>query len=121
MDFKAVNFDDKYGKFSDQWKPRVIAEMNDYQFKLARIEGEFLWHAHEDTDETFIVMEGSMVLEFRDGSVPLCAGEMFVVPAGVEHKPVADSECKILLIEPVGVINTGDESGDRTAQNDVWI
>ena len=95
--------------------------MNDYQFKVVRIEGDFIWHDHQDTDETFIVLEGKLRIDFRDGSVDLSAGEMFVVPKGVEHKPFADGEVKLLLIEPRGVTNTGDETSDRTAQNDVWI
>ena len=107
--------------FSEQWSPRVIAEMNDYQFKLGKLEGEFVWHSHEDTDETFIVIEGEMTIEFRDGRVDLKAGEMFVVPKGVEHKPVALKECKVMVIEPRGVVNTGEAGGDLTADNDVWI
>ncbi len=104
MDQKVICFQDKFAKFVDLWSPRVIAEMNDYQFKLVKIEGEFVWHSHEDTDEVFIVMDGEMVIEFRDGEVALKAGEMFVVPKGVEHKPCATSEVRILLIEPRGVV-----------------
>lgn len=117
----AINFVEKFALFSDQWSPRVIAEMNDYQFKLAKIEGEFVWHDHPDTDEVFIVVEGEMVIELRDGRVELTAGEMYVVPKGVEHKPVAEKECKIMIIEPQGVVNTGREKGELTAANDVWI
>ena len=121
MKHQAINFAKKLGLFSDHWNPRVIAEMNDYQFKLAKLEGEFVWHDHTDTDETFIVLEGELTIELRDGSVVLKAGEMFVVPKGVEHKPVAAAECKILLIEPRGVINTGEAESELTAQRDVWI
>lgn len=121
MNYEPINFKQKFGKFSDQWKPRVIAEMNDYQFKLAKIQGEFVWHRHADTDEVFMVMDGGMAIEFRDGRVDMTAGEMFVVPRGVEHKPVADGECHIMVIEPKGVVNTGDAGGDMTAENDVWI
>jgi mannose-6-phosphate isomerase-like protein (cupin superfamily) len=121
MQYQPVNLADKFGKFTDQWSPRVIAEMNDYQFKLARIEGEFVWHRHADTDEVFIVLEGSMRIEFRDGAVNLEAGEMFVVPRGVEHRPSAEQECRIMLVEPRGVVNTGDAEGELTAENDVWI
>jgi mannose-6-phosphate isomerase-like protein (cupin superfamily) len=99
----------------------VIAGMNDYQFKLVKIKGEFVWHEHDDTDEVFIVLEGEMEIEFRGGSVEMKAGEMFVVPKKVEHKPVAEDECKILLVEPRGVVNTGDSGGELTAENDVWI
>lgn len=121
MDFKPINFSEKLAKFSDHWSPRVIAEMNDDQFKLVRIQGEFVWHDHPDTDETFIVLEGAMEIEFREGRVPLAAGEMFVVPKGVPHKPLAKEECCILVIEPRGVINTGDVGGDLTAANDIWV
>jgi mannose-6-phosphate isomerase-like protein (cupin superfamily) len=121
MSYKAINLDQKFGLIHDQWKPKVIAEMNDYQFKLVRLQGEFIWHDHKDTDETFIVIDGVLRIDFRDGAVHLAAGEMFVIPKGVEHKPYAESEVRVLLIEPRGVPNTGDEGGDRTAESDVWI
>jgi len=121
MKFDAINFKDKFTKFTEHWSPCVIAEMNDYQFKLVKIEGEFVWHDHPDTDEVFIVIEGTLSIEFRDGVVVFDPGEMFVVPKGVEHKPVANSECKIMIIEPKGVVNTGDSSSELTAQNDVWV
>jgi mannose-6-phosphate isomerase-like protein (cupin superfamily) len=95
--------------------------MNDYQFKLVKIEGEFVWHRHAETDEVFIVLEGEMAIELRDGIVRLKSGEMFVVPKGVEHKPMADTECKVMLVEPCGVVNTGDAGGAYTAANNVWI
>lgn len=120
-EYFALNFADKFASFDDRWSPRVIAEMNDYQFKLAKVEGEFVWHDHKDTDEVFVVIEGRLKIEFRDGAVELSAGEMFVVPRGVEHKPVAEQECHLLLIEPRGVRNTGDAGGALTAEGDVWI
>ena len=91
------------------------------QFKLAKIQGEFVWHQHVDTDEVFVVLSGNMKIELRDGCVELSAGEMYVVPRGVEHKPVAEQECQILLIEPAGVLNTGDAGGEMTAENDIWL
>jgi mannose-6-phosphate isomerase-like protein (cupin superfamily) len=103
------------------WQQRVIAEMNDYQFKVARLEGEFVWHRHADTDETFIVLEGELRIEFRDGTMRLGAGELGIVPKGVEHKPCALGEATILLIEPRGVVNTGDAQSERTVPNDLWI
>jgi mannose-6-phosphate isomerase-like protein (cupin superfamily) len=121
MNYKPINFNDKLAKITDQWLPRVVARMNDYEFKLTKIEGEFIWHSHAETDETFVVLEGELRIELRDGFVELRAGEMFVVPRGVEHKPVAARECKLLLIEPVGTTNTGDAGGARTAANDVWV
>jgi mannose-6-phosphate isomerase-like protein (cupin superfamily) len=121
MNPSIINLKDKLTKFSDQWAPKVIAQMNDYQFKLVRMQGEFVWHSHADTDEVFIVLDGEMKIELRDGAVHLKTGEMFVVPKGVEHKPVARSECQIMLVEPCGVVNTGNAGGAYTAPNDVWI
>jgi mannose-6-phosphate isomerase-like protein (cupin superfamily) len=121
LKYSPIRLKEKFAGFDEQWSPRVIAEMNDYQFKLARLEGEFVWHDHPDTDEAFLVIEGQMVIEFRDGKVRLSEGEMFVVPKGVEHRPVAKNECQVLLIEPRGVVNTGDAGGELTAENDVWI
>jgi mannose-6-phosphate isomerase-like protein (cupin superfamily) len=103
MGYEAINFAKKFKLFDEQWKPKVIAEMNDYQFKVVKLEGDFIWHDHKDTDETFIVLEGDLRIDFRDGAVHLSAGEMFVVPKGVEHKPCAEREVKLLLIEPRGV------------------
>ena len=117
-----VNFGEKLSKFSEQWTPKVIAEMNDYQFKLVKIEGEFVWHEHPDTDEAFIVIEGSMRIDFEDGSlVDLEEGEMYVVPIGVRHRPCAQSECKVMLVEPKGVVNTGDAESELTAPNEEWV
>ena len=121
MKYEALNFEEKLGLFDEQWTPKVIAEMNEYQFKIVKIEGDFVWHDHKDTDETFIVLEGNLRIDFRDGHVNLARGEMYVVPKGVEHKPFAEKEVKMLLIEPRGVLNTGHEGGERTAKNDVWI
>tara|TARA_B100001123_G_C15252579_1_gene1003363 strand:+ start:1413 stop:1772 length:360 start_codon:yes stop_codon:yes gene_type:complete len=116
-----INLRKKLEKFSDHWSPKVIAEMNNYQFKLVKIKGDFVWHNHADTDETFIVIEGEMKIEFEDKTIELIEGEMYVVPKGVEHKPYAEKECKIMIIEPRGVVNTGNTEGDLTASNDVWI
>ncbi len=121
MDYKAINFSEKFSLFSEYWEPRVVAEMNDYQFKVVKVEGDFVWHDHQDTDETFIVLDGVLRIDFRDGAVSIGPGEMFVVPKGVEHKPFAEKEVKMMLIEPRGVLNTGHEGGQRTATNDVWI
>jgi len=118
---KKINLEDKLSKFSEHWSPKVIAEMNDYQFKLVKIEGEFVWHDHPDTDEVFIVIEGTMHIEFRDRTIELREGEMLVVPKGVRHKPYAEEECKVMLVEPRGVVNTGDTGDELTADNDVWV
>ncbi|MCO3177092.1 cupin domain-containing protein [Pseudomonas aeruginosa] len=118
---QAINFAAKLALFDDRWQPRVIAQMNDYQFKLVKIEGDFVWHSHADTDETFIVLAGRLRIDFRDGAVHLGPSEMYVVPRGVEHKPFAEGEVRMLLVEPRGVRNTGDQGGERTAVNDLWI
>lgn len=121
MNYQAINFQDKLAKFSDHWAPKVIAEMNEYQFKLVKLQGEFVWHKHADTDEVFIVLGGQLSIELPEGRVELGPGEMFVVPKGMAHKPVAADECKLLLVEPRGVVNTGDAGGALTAPNDVWV
>jgi mannose-6-phosphate isomerase-like protein (cupin superfamily) len=121
MNYKAINLEQKFGLFHDLWAPKVIAEMNDYQFKIVKVKGDFVWHDHKDTDETFIVLDGNLTIYFRDGSVEVGKGEMYIVPKGVEHRPYAAEQVKILLIEPRGVLNTGQTGGERTAQNDVWI
>ena len=121
MKHQAINFSQKLGLFAEHWAPKVIAEMNDYQFKVVKLQGDFIWHDHKNTDETLIVIEGDLRIDFRDGAVHLTAGEMFVVSRGVEHKPYAEREAKVLLIEPRGVVNTGDQSSQMKAKNDVWI
>jgi mannose-6-phosphate isomerase-like protein (cupin superfamily) len=118
---EVINFARKFALFSEQWQPKVVAELNDYQFKIVRIAGDFVWHDHPETDEAFIVLDGELRIDLRDRSVVLGPGEMFVVPKGTEHKPFAENEVKMLLIEPRGTLNTGHEGGERTAQNDVWI
>ena len=116
-----INLKDKFSLFSDHWSPKVITEMNDYQFKLVKIQGDFVWHNHADTDEAFIVIEGEMSIEFKDKTIELSEGEMYVVPKGVEHKPYAEKECKVMIIEPRGIVNTGNTDGHLTASNNVWI
>src|SRR6266581_9379905 len=116
MTSEVINFAHKLAKISEHWSPRVVAEMNDYQFKLVKLQGEFVWHDHKDTDEVFLVLNGQMEIGFRDQTVTLRAGEMFVVPKGVEHITRAARECHALLVEPRGVVNTGDAGGSRTAK-----
>lgn len=121
MTYKSINLKEKFGLFTEQWTPKVIAEMNDYQFKIVKLQGEFVWHDHPETDETFVVIEGQLRIDFPDGSVNIGPGELFIVPKGARHKPCAENEVKLMLIEPRGILNTGHEGGDRTAQNDMWI
>jgi mannose-6-phosphate isomerase-like protein (cupin superfamily) len=121
MELKPINFQEKLAKFTDHWSPKIIAQMNDYHFKLVKFQGDFIWHNHDDTDEVFIVLNGEMSIEFRDRMVELKKGELFVVPKGAEHKPFAEKECEIMLVEPVGIINTGDIGDDLTAEDNVWL
>ncbi len=121
MDYRPINFQEKLAKFSEHWSPKIIAQMNDYHFKVVKVQGEFVWHDHAETDEVFVVLKGQLEIQFREGAVPLNEGEMFVVPRGMGHKPVAKNECHILLVEPAGTVNTGETVNERTAANDVWI
>jgi mannose-6-phosphate isomerase-like protein (cupin superfamily) len=121
MECRAISFTEKFGLFSEHWQPKVIAELNDYQFKIVKLQGDFIWHSHAETDEAFVVIDGDLRIDFRDGAVHIGSGEMFVVPRGIEHKPYAENEVKLLLIEPRGIPNTGDAGGDRTAEQNVWI
>ena len=117
-----INLEKKFKKFADHWSPKVIGEMNDYQFKLAKVKGDFIWHHHLDTDETFFVIKGKLTIEFKNGKVDIEEGEMYIVPKGVEHKPMASNECQIMIIEPKGVINTGNKmDSELKSDNDVWV
>ena len=116
-----VNLADKLSLFSEHWSPRVIAELNDIQFKLVKFQGDFVWHQHDDTDEAFLVIKGEMQISFRDSDVTVREGELFIVPKGVEHITRASEECQAMIIEPKGVVNTGEAGGNLTASNDVWI
>jgi len=120
-ELNAVNLAEKLGLFSDHWAPKVIGALNEYELKLVKVQGQFVWHAHPDTDELFLVLSGQLEIAMRDRTVTVCEGELFVVPKGVEHQPRAHQECHILLMEPRGVVNTGDTGGSMTAPNDVWI
>lgn len=119
--YQAINLKDKLSKFNDLWSPKVIGEMNDYQFKLIKITGDFEWHIHQDTDKVFFTLEGEMIIDFRDGQVKISKGEMFILPKGVEMKPSAEKECHIMLVEPRSVVNTGGTESELTAGNDTWI
>jgi len=121
MMYQPINIQEKFYKFSSHWFPKIIAQVNDYHIKLAKVQGEFVWHSHPETDEMFLVIEGDLDIHFRDGKVTLHTGELYVVPKGVEHKPVAAQECQIMLIEPIGTVNTGDAVDEKTASTGVWI
>jgi mannose-6-phosphate isomerase-like protein (cupin superfamily) len=121
MSTQAIDLKQKLALIEELWSPRIIAELNDIQFKVAKLHGEFVWHSHEDTDEAFLVVSGRLRIELRDGSVELGPGQLHVVPKGVEHRPIAEEECHLLLIEPRGVVNTGASGGELTAEQDRWI
>ena len=122
MKHLPINLEQKLALFTEHWRPKVIAEMNDYQFKLVKIQDSFVWHQHDDTDEVFFVVDGEMSIALRDGQVDLKRGELFVVPKGVEHRPFAVNECRVMLVEPRGVVNTGGaDGGALTAPQDAWI
>ncbi len=113
-----VDLAEKFSSFSEHWSPKVVARLNDYEIKVVKVQGEFVWHTHDDTDELFLVIDGELVIQLRDGDVTLRPGQMYVVPRGVEHCPIADGEVQALLIEPVGVVNTGSAGGALTAAYD---
>lgn len=121
MDYQAIDIREKLDKVTEPWSPRIIAQMNETHFKVVKLQGRFIWHSHPDTDEAFFVIDGEMRIEFRDGRVDLQSGELFVVPRGVEHRPVAPIDCQVLLVEPAGTVNTGDQTSDLTAEDNVWV
>jgi mannose-6-phosphate isomerase-like protein (cupin superfamily) len=116
-----INFSEKFNLFSEQWSPKIIAQLNDYHFKLVRIKGDFTLHKHDDTDEAFIVLDGEMRMDYENGRVTLKKGEMIVVPKGTIHKPYAEKEAKLLVIEPAGTLNTGDKKDLFTKEKIEWI
>lgn len=121
MEHRAINLAAKLAQFSEAWSPKIVARLNDYAFKLVKLQGDFVWHRHADTDEAFLVLDGELTIHLRDGSVRLGAGELFVVPKGVEHMPSAAAECHVLLVEPAGTVNTGEVVSARTAPVDASI
>ena len=121
MEYRPINLAEKLAKFSAHWSPKIIAQMNEYHFKLVKFQGEFVWHDHKDTDEVFIVLDGEMVIHFRDRDVSVKKGELLVIPKGVEHKTSAKAECRAMLIEAVGTVNTGRAGGEKTAPADAWV
>jgi mannose-6-phosphate isomerase-like protein (cupin superfamily) len=113
-----IDLAQKLSSFTEHWSPKVVARLNDYEIKVVKLQGEFVWHSHDDTDELFLVLDGELTIQLRDGDVTLRAGQLFVVPRGVEHCPVAAGEVRAVLIEPAGVVNTGDAGGPLTAGYD---
>ncbi len=118
MNYSGVDLADELSSFYEHWSPKVVARLNDYEIKVVKVDGQFVWHAHDETDELFLVLRGELTIQMRDGNVILRRGQLFVVPRGVEHCPVADGEVHAMLIEPVGVVNTGTAGGRLTAEHD---
>jgi mannose-6-phosphate isomerase-like protein (cupin superfamily) len=112
----AVNIGAMLGRFTEHWQPKKIAQVNDYDVRIVKLQGEFTWHQHADTDEFFLVISGELTIQLRDRDVVLGPGELFVVPRGTEHCPRADTETAVMLLEPSSVVNTGDAGGDLTAE-----
>jgi mannose-6-phosphate isomerase-like protein (cupin superfamily) len=121
MAINVVSLAQKFSLISDQWDPKIVAQLNDYHIKIAKIQGEFVWHSHPETDEVFMVIEGELTIHLRDSELHLKSGEICVIPSGVEHKPAAADECQILMVEPAGTLNTGDAGGERTIEETAWI
>jgi mannose-6-phosphate isomerase-like protein (cupin superfamily) len=119
----VVRLDEKFAAFDDLWTPKIVGQINDMHLKAVKVQGEFVWHVHDDTDEFFLVRSGSMTIQMKGRpDAVLESNEFFVVPKGIEHRPVAENECEVLLLEPAGLVNTGDASpGDKAAPNDDWI
>jgi mannose-6-phosphate isomerase-like protein (cupin superfamily) len=117
----AINLDRKFAKIAKHWSPHVIAQLNDLHIKSVKVRGAFVWHRHDETDELFLVHKGRLTIAYRDREVRLGPGEMHVVPRGIEHRPSAEDECEVVLIEPAGTLNTGDAGGALTAADEPWI
>ena len=120
-DMDVIDLSDKLALFSDHWSPRIVAALNGQEVKLAKFIGAFDWHRHPDEDEMFLVLKGSFTMEFRDRSVEVHEGQMLVVPKGVEHRPMAEEECSVMLVEPAGLVNTGDAEESEKTTTGTWI
>lgn len=118
---EIVNLREKFQKFSDQWSPKIVGELNGQYVKLVKVEGEFIWHKHDHEDEMFLVVDGSLMIHFRDHSIKLDKGEFYIVPRGVEHKPEAKNEAQILLLEPKSTDQTGKVETELRVDEQPWI
>ena len=118
---KKVNLAEKFSRFDEPWSPKIVGELNGQHVKLARLKGPFVWHHHEHEDELFLVVEGRLTMEFRDRTVILEKGEFLIVPRGVEHRPVAETEVLVMLFEPAGTRNTGNVDDAKTVAEPDWI
>jgi len=121
MDLKAIDLDQKFSLFTKQWSPKVIGKINNYLVKIGKLQGDFMWHKHDDTDELFLVNKGILRVDLRNGSVLVKKGQMFIVPKGVKHQTQADKECELIMFEPETTLNTGDVRGEMTVEELEWI
>lgn len=121
MQIQKVNLAEKFAQFSDHWNPRIAGELNGQHVKLTKLKGEFIWHKHDEEDELFLIIEGTLKMEFRDKTITLHTGEFLIVPRGVEHRPIAEEEVQVLLFEPASTVNTGTERNERTLEELEWI
>ena len=121
MDLKVIDLDQKFSLFTKQWSPKVIGKINNYLVKIGKLQGDFVWHKHDDTDELFLVNKGILRVDLRDGPVLVRKGQMFIVPRGVEHITHADEEYELVMFEPETTLNTGDVNGDMTVEELEWI
>jgi mannose-6-phosphate isomerase-like protein (cupin superfamily) len=118
---EVVNLTKKFSLITEHWDPKIISQLNDYHLKIAKVEGEFVWHSHPETDEMFLVIDGELTIYLRDVLLHLKPGELCVIPKGVEHKPAAERECQILMVEPAGTVNTGNAGGELILEEIGWV
>ncbi|WP_017733880.1 cupin domain-containing protein [Nafulsella turpanensis] len=121
MNIDKVNISEKFGRFSDHWHPRIVGELNGQQVKLAKLKGEFIWHSHEQEDEMFLIIKGTLKMELRDKVVEIKEGEFIVIPRGVEHRPIAEEEVQVMLFEPASTLHTGNVTSELTRNKQEWL
>jgi mannose-6-phosphate isomerase-like protein (cupin superfamily) len=121
VNLQAIDLDRKFGLFTEQWSPKVIGRINNYLVKIGKLQGDFVWHKHDETDELFLVNKGVLRVDLREGSVHVRKGQIFIVPKGVEHLTHADEECELVMFEPETTLNTGDVKADKTVETLEWI
>jgi mannose-6-phosphate isomerase-like protein (cupin superfamily) len=121
MNYQPIDLDGKFKLFTEHWSPKIIGKINNYLIKIGKLQGDFVWHMHEETDELFMVNKGVLHVDFKDGQVFVTKGQMFIVPKGVEHKTHADEECELIMFEPETTVNTGNVTGTMTVEKLDWI
>ena len=117
LQLKKVNLTEKFSLFDNHWEPKIVGELNEQYVKIAKLKGEFVWHHHENEDELFMVVKGSLIIKLRDTDIKLNEGEFFIIPRGIEHMPVAEKEVHVMMFEPKGTVNTGNTESEKTLNN----